>query len=323
MPLVEFIAGCISGAVGLGVGHPMDTVKVRLQTQDTFKGIFDCVTRTYAHEGVPGFFKGMAFPVLVTGVSNAVVFGSYSNALDYLTQSQQSERNHGNPACLSAVFAAGCFSGLMQVAVTAPVDLVKVRLQSQTGWPRIGGERYRGPAHCVNLILSEEGPRGMFRGGLALTLRDMPCYGLYFLPYEVTCRFLTEEGQQPGTFAVLMAGGLAGVVSWTVATPMDVVKARLQMCGAGGRVYNGVLHCMSVSLKEEGARVFFNGLLLNSLRAFPVNAITFLAFESLMRFLTRPSEISQDLLKSLRNTPLGPDDGKKASVRLANHQLPK
>lgn len=102
-----------------------------------------------------------------------------------------------------------------------------------------------------------------------------------------------------------MAGGVAGVVTWAFATPMDVMKARLQMSGAGGRVYQGVLHCMSVSLKEEGVRVFFKGLLLNSLRAFPVNAITFLSYESLMRFLTRPSaDWPQDymhLLDTLRS----------------------
>ena len=85
---------------------------------------------------------------------------------------------------------------------------------------------------------------------------------------------------------MLMAGGLAGVVTWAFATPMDVVKARLQMSGAGGQEYDGVLHCMRVSLREEGPRVFFKGLLLNSLRAFPVNAVTFLSYESLMRSFT-------------------------------------
>ena len=37
--------------------------------------------------------------------------------------------------------------------------------------------------------------------------------------------------------------------------------------------------------REEGPRVFFRGLLLNSARAFPVNAITFLSYESLVRAL--------------------------------------
>ncbi|KAM3871716.1 solute carrier family 25 member 45-like [Diretmus argenteus] len=283
MPFLEFVAGSISGAVGLAVGHPIDTVKVRLQARSIYKGIFHCVAQTYSHEGVHGFFKGMAFPVLTTGVTNSVVFGSYSNALDYLTQSQRNDRSHGRPASAAQVFTAGCFSGLVQVFVTAPVDLVKVRLQGQTN-----ADRYRGPVHCVRVILRGEGPRGLFRGGLALALRDVPCYGLYFLPYELTCKALTESGRQPGTFAILVAGGVAGVVTWAFATPMDVVKARLQMSGAGGREYSGVLHCMRVSAREEGMRVFFKGLFLNSLRAFPVNAITFLSYESLMRIFCPP-----------------------------------
>ncbi|KAM6981700.1 solute carrier family 25 member 45 [Tautogolabrus adspersus] len=278
MPFLEFIAGCVSGALGLAVGHPLDTVKVRLQAQSMYKGIFHCVAKTYSHEGLHGFFKGMAFPVLTTGITNSVVFGSYSNALDYLSQSRRSDRSQGTPASMTHIFTAGCFSGLMQVLVSAPIDLVKVRLQSQATVVR-----YRGPFHCVAVILKEEGPRGLFRGALALALRDVPCYGLYFLPYEVTRKALTEDGKQPGTFAILMAGGIAGVVTWAFANPMDVVKARLQLSGAGGREYSGVLHCMRVSVREEGLRVFFKGLLLNSLRAFPVNAVTFLSYESLMR----------------------------------------
>lgn len=86
-----------------------------------------------------------------------------------------------------------------------------------------------------------------------------------------------------GTFAILMAGGVAGVVTWCFATPMDVVKSRLQMSGAGGQEYSGILHCMRLSVREEGIRVFFKGLLLNSVRAFPVNAVTFLSYESLMK----------------------------------------
>ncbi|CAB1427263.1 unnamed protein product [Pleuronectes platessa] len=282
MPFVEFIAGSISGALGLALGHPLDTVKVRLQAQSMYKGILHCVAKTYSNEGLHGFFKGMAFPVLTTGIINSIVFGSYSNALDYLTQSQRCDRS--KPASTAHVFTAGCFSGLMQVFVCAPVDLVKVRLQGQTS-----AHRYRGPIHCVSVILKEEGPRGLFRGGLALALRDVPCYGLYFLPYEVTRMALTGSGKESDTFAILMAGGTAGVVTWIFATPMDVVKARLQMSGAGGRVYSGVLHCLRVSVREEGARVLFKGLLLNSLRAFPVNAVTFLSYESLMKMFCPPA----------------------------------
>ncbi|CAL8369022.1 unnamed protein product [Lota lota] len=280
MPFLEYVAGSISGALGLIVGHPMDTVKVRLQVQSKYNTIFDCVAKTYANEGLHGFYKGMAFPVLTSGLANSAIFGSYCNALDYLTQSREGDRINGQDAPAAHVFVAGCFSGLVGVVITAPIDLVKVRLQGQ-----VSGERYRGALHCVSIILREDGPRGLYRGALALALRDIPCYGLYFLPYKLVRRALTEPGTQPGTFAVLMAGGTAGVVTWACATPMDVVKARLQLSGAGGRHYRGVVHCILVSAREEGPRVFFRGLLLNSARAFPVNAITFLSYESLMRAL--------------------------------------
>ncbi|XP_014869402.1 PREDICTED: solute carrier family 25 member 45-like isoform X1 [Poecilia mexicana] len=285
MPFLEFVAGSISGAVGIAVGHPLDTVKVRLQAKSVYKGIFDCVTKTYLNEGFHGFFKGMSFPVLTTGLANSIVFGSYSNALDYLSQSDRRLARHCKQVSSLQVFTAGCFSGIVQVLVCAPIDLVKVRLQGQTT-----AERYRGPVHCVAVILQQEGVRGLYRGGAALALRDVPCYGLYFLPYELIRKALTETGEEPGTFAILMAGGVAGVVTWGGATPMDVVKAQLQMSGAGGQQYSGVLHCIKVSLKEEGVRVFFKGLLLNSVRAFPVNAVTFLTYESLLKSFCPPGK---------------------------------
>lgn len=86
-----------------------------------------------------------------------------------------------------------------------------------------------------------------------------------------------------GSFAIMAAGGVAGVLSWALATPMDVVKARLQMSEAGGQKYNGILDCMRTSVREEGVGVFFKGVMLNSVRAFPVNAITFLSYERLMK----------------------------------------
>ncbi|KAK1154975.1 solute carrier family 25 member 45 isoform X1 [Acipenser oxyrinchus oxyrinchus] len=287
MHFAEFIAGWISGAVGLAVGHPMDTIKVRLQTQLKYRGILDCMIKIYKHERIPGFFKGMSFPVLSVAVGNAVVFSSYSNALEFISQSQRGDRSSSSSSV--EIFVAGCFSGAAQVLVMAPVDLVKVRLQNQSHphWTvsggGTGGPQYRGPVNCVASILRQEGVPGLYRGVGALALRDIPCYGLYFLPYELLCRVLTEEGQQPGTAAVLVAGGCAGMVTWSCATPMDVVKARLQMEGVQGQRYGGVLACVRESVRAEGGGVLFKGLLANSVRAFPVNAVTFLTYESLLR----------------------------------------
>lgn len=55
----NFVAGGVGGAFTVLVGHPFDTVKVRLQTmpaiqpgtQPLYKGALDCVKKTVAKEG--------------------------------------------------------------------------------------------------------------------------------------------------------------------------------------------------------------------------------------------------------------------------------
>ncbi|XP_054846760.1 solute carrier family 25 member 45 isoform X2 [Eublepharis macularius] len=288
MSSAEFVAGWISGAAGLILGHPVDTVKVRLQTQAGYRGILDCVVRTYRNETILGFFKGMSFPLLSVAMVNSVMFGAYSNALLYLSNTHHRDRR-SNPPSYSHIFVAGCFSGLVQAVVLAPVDLVKVRLQNQTHpysrgvLPMEAQPLYRGPVHCAASILRKEGVPGLFRGFLALVWRDTPTMAMYFMTYTGVCRGMTAEGQEPGPVTVLVAGGFAGSVSWALATPMDVVKARLQMDGMKGAEYQGILHCILSSARQEGLQVFLKSLALNSLRAFPVNAVTFLSYECLLK----------------------------------------
>lgn len=114
MPVEEFVAGWISGAVGLVLGHPFDTVKVRLQTQNTYQGIVDCVVKTYRHESVLGFFKGMSFPIASVALVNSVLFGVYSNTLLALTATSHQERR-AQPPSYTNIFIAGCTGGLLQV----------------------------------------------------------------------------------------------------------------------------------------------------------------------------------------------------------------
>ncbi|XP_068922380.1 solute carrier family 25 member 45 [Petaurus breviceps papuanus] len=288
MPVEEFVAGWISGAVGLMLGHPLDTVKVRLQTQNTYRGIMDCMIKTYRQESVLGFFKGMSFPIGSVAVVNSVIFGTYSNSLLLLSCASHQERK-AHPPDYGHVFVAGSISGFVQAYCLAPFDLIKVRLQNQTeprARPGVVPPQYRGPLHCARTILQEEGPQGLFRGAWALVLRDTPTMGLYFLTYEGLSRWLTSDNKEPGSATMLVAGGFAGIISWTTATPMDVIKSRMQMGGLKQREYRGLLDCMVSSARQEGLAVFFRGLILNSARAFPVNAVTFFSYEHLLRFLS-------------------------------------
>lgn len=50
----DIIAGSVRGVAQVVVGHPLDTIKVRLQTQThtRFTGVIDCFWKTLTTEGV-------------------------------------------------------------------------------------------------------------------------------------------------------------------------------------------------------------------------------------------------------------------------------
>lgn len=61
-----FVAGVFSGIAKLSVGHPFDTIKVRLQTSQNsqFDGPLECLMKTVKNEGLSGLYKGATPPLI-------------------------------------------------------------------------------------------------------------------------------------------------------------------------------------------------------------------------------------------------------------------
>lgn len=255
-----------TGCAGLLVGHPFDTVKVHLQTQDVknpqYRGAFHCIKSIMAKESFRGLYRGMSSPMLGTSAINAIVFGVYGNV----------QRFSSNPDSYSSHFMAGAFAGFTQSIICSPMELAKMRLQLQMD--RIGAKKFTGPTQCLSYIYRCEGLAGVFRGLSATALRDVPGFASYFVSYE----YLMRLKKDPGIAYTLFAGGTAGALSWVFAIPIDVIKSRLQADGMSGehRLYNGMIDCARKSYQNEGTAFLMRGLSSTLLRAFPMNAVCFL-----------------------------------------------
>ncbi|KAK5615163.1 hypothetical protein CRENBAI_004847 [Crenichthys baileyi] len=302
----DFIAGWIGGASSVVVGHPLDTVKTRLQAGNGYQNTLHCILTIYRKETVMGFFKGMSFPLASITVYNSVVFGFFSNTQRLISKYRYGDGRH--PCGMLDLTAASMLTGLMSVGLGAPVDLVKIRLQMQTQMVlaenlQLAGNvsngtniplrsvhipnqhLYRGPIHCISSILQTEGIQGLYRGAGAMILRDVPGYALYFIPYAIFCNLLTPStSSSPHPCSIWLAGGLAGSISWVTATPADVVKSRMQADAQLQRKYKGVLHCIIQSYRTEGAEVFFRGASVNAIRGFPMSSTMFLMYELSLQF---------------------------------------
>lgn len=288
-PTKDFIAGGFGGFCTVVSGHPLDTIKVRLQTMPRpapgelplYAGTFDCARKTVVREGFKGLYKGMAAPL--TGVTPmfAVCF------LGFGVGKKLQQKHPEDDLTLPQLFAAGMLSGVFTTAIMAPGERIKCLLQVQQASADSSKARFAGPVDCAKQLYREGGIRSIYKGTAATLLRDVPASGMYFMSYEWLQRALLPEGGSRSDLSVgktLFAGGMAGIFNWMVAIPPDVLKSRLQTAPEG--MYpNGIRDVFREVMRTDGIRGMYKGTAPVMIRAFPANAACFMGYEVAMKFL--------------------------------------
>ncbi|KAI8637355.1 mitochondrial carrier domain-containing protein, partial [Parasitella parasitica] len=230
-------------------------------------------------------FKGVLSPIVGLAGLNALLFVSYGSIIRYF-ESQYISSPNAEPfePSLLQVYLAGAGAGVACFLFSTPTDLIKIQAQ-MTKIPKATME-------VTKEIYARNGFKGFYQGGVITMFRDAPSYGVYFWAYESMKRVLQVKSGDDA-WKLLLAGGIAGTVSWGSIYPIDVVKSRLQMqCRSNedarlllDRPYASIKDCVVRSYKAEGAAVFFRGLWPTLLRGFPVNAVTFYIYEIVMDLL--------------------------------------
>ncbi|XP_078483306.1 mitochondrial basic amino acids transporter [Ciona intestinalis] len=282
--LIEYFSGCLGGVAGVFVGQPLDTIKVRLQTQGgKYRGVWHCFVSITQKETVYGLFKGMASPMIGVSLINAIVFGVQAQAIQAL--GKETPYTH---------FISGAFAGSLQSVVGAPMELAKTQMQVQGIGTRKAQEKviYKGSVDVLRKTYKSQGIRGCYRGLVITLMRETPAFGCYFATYDVLTSTVLrvnkhETYTMDGISKMLLAGGFAGIASWVITYPADAIKSHIQADGAGGRPrkYNGIIDCTRKLYSTEGLSVFFRGLNSCLLRAFPVNAATFAVVHVSVQYL--------------------------------------
>ena len=76
----EIIASAASGIASTALGHPLDCVKVRLQTGGVHSSAWACAADMLRREGVGSFGRGLGMPLANAVLMNSVMFVAFAEA---------------------------------------------------------------------------------------------------------------------------------------------------------------------------------------------------------------------------------------------------
>jgi hypothetical protein len=183
----------IAGGVQTILGHPLDTIKTRIQIYNT--GYKNTIYNLYKKEGIRSFYKGGLFPFISGCSQNCFIFSTE----DYL---QNYFNNH---------IYTGFISGSISSIITSPAELIKCQIQQEKS-SHLKIKNVISIMKKKNIVLST---------GLSSTfIRDSIGFSIYFGSYN----YFQDKYNNP-----LINGGLAGMMSWIYSYPIDVIKTHKQI----------------------------------------------------------------------------------------------
>ncbi|KAK8039772.1 hypothetical protein PG993_008183 [Apiospora rasikravindrae] len=192
----------------------------------------------------------------------------------------------GTIACFGA---AGVTAGSGITFIACPFELTKLSAQVSVlmaNQKNVDPQRQaiamsyhnKGTIQTLRNIVKHRGFKGMYTGLNLHLMRDSLGTGIYFATYESSKQLLTTfsgTNAHKNPIAVLVAGGLCGIVSWALIYPIDSVKSIYQR--------NALMYSKGQTVPIPKIQFFrrdmYRGLGVSMGRSAAVNAVFFSAFE--------------------------------------------
>lgn len=281
-----FWFGGSASSLAACVTHPLDLVKVRLQTRTgdmpkTMSGTFVHIVK---HGGVRGLYNGLSASLLRQLTYSTTRFGIYEELKQRYDAAQQDKQHHHGATTtkkqqpsLGALIAMASASGFVGGIAGNAADVLNVRMQHDASLPAAQRRNYAHAVDGLARMVREEGLASVFRGVWPNSLRAAAMTASQLASYDVFKRTLIRNTPMDDNLAThFVSSFLAGVVAATVTSPIDVIKTRVM--SASGK--SSIPRLLGEIYAAEGLRWMFKGWVPSFLRLGPQTICTFLFLES-------------------------------------------
>ncbi|KAI0321645.1 mitochondrial carrier [Amylostereum chailletii] len=291
-------------------GYPLDSLKSRLQTIKTPISVPKLALLVYREEGFVGFYRGIWIPLLTISFVRAASFTIYTRTKEFV----RDRRILDETKLLGAAGAGGlggALAGSLISFSSAPFELVKVRRQLEYTIAAQKGvtiSKPPGTLAAVSEIIKARGLAGLYNGFRLHFIRDTSGTALYFLEYDSMRHILGrypngEQGPTPAWLPIhaslvpFVCGSLAGVTSWALIYPLDVVKTKVQQRALAGEQYRGVLETFRRLVRGPdpenpkpllaGMTRIYRGLGVSALRSVTTHGLLWTFFDLVSNYIDR------------------------------------
>ncbi|KAJ2761110.1 hypothetical protein IWQ56_005330, partial [Coemansia nantahalensis] len=262
--------------------HPIDLVKVRLQTASGRTRVLHTVRQIVREVGILGLYNGLSAALLRQGTYTMARFAVYD-----LTKAALHGAD-GRSLRGRELAAATVLSGVAGGIIGNPAEVLNVRMQNDQALPAHLRRNYRNVLHGLVTMISTEGAGALTIGLGPSLIRATLATGSQFVSYDLLKARLLAAGFPDSVPVHFAASFTAGLVATTVCSPADVVKSRTM---ASLEARPGTTHARAPGLwqtcvrvyRAEGGRAFFKGWLPSYVRLCPQLVITFVIYERLRK----------------------------------------
>ncbi|KAK5987927.1 Mitochondrial carrier protein LEU5 [Cladobotryum mycophilum] len=306
------VAGGLAGCAAKTMVAPLDRVKILFQASNpqfakysgSSFGVAAAMKDIYLHEGSGGLFRGHSATLLRIFPYAGIKFLAYEQIRSVIIPS----KNHETPL---RRLVSGSLAGVTSVFFTYPLEVIRVRLAFETKRDgrsslssicrQIYNEHPADKATNAKLPNAPTIARAVDATGAAVQFVS-PQRGLinFYRGFSSTLLGMLpraihnsseKENNRTGkrtplrSWAELLAGGVAGMISQTVSYPLEVIRRRMQVGGAvgdGRRLRIG--ETATMIFRERGFRGFFIGLTIGYVKVIPMVAVSFYTYERMKLF---------------------------------------
>ncbi len=173
---MKFLAGSMSGTLGVLVGNPFDVIKTLAITNTKNKmPISKLMTQMYNQQGINGFYRGVSANISRACILNGTKMSCYDEIKGHVVNYSGWERKDIRCQSISS-FGAGFF----MACTSAPFDMVRTTLMNQP----TDKIKYNGFMDASIKIFKKEGPKGFYRGFVPIWGRFAPVTTLQLVVFD-------------------------------------------------------------------------------------------------------------------------------------------